>query len=207
MEPMSKTGHRVLADFVISAVSERDFPRDGSPEIVFAGRSNVGKSSLINRLADQKSLARTSSTPGKTQTINFYRLNGSFYFVDLPGFGYAKAGKAASREWKRAVEQYFRSRAVIALVVHLVDARLAPTPLDLELAEWLQHLDIPRITVGTKADKLSGNGRVNQMRVISATLGGEPVIFSSALTGLGCTEIWHRVVEATHSRNVSPESP
>lgn len=202
---MSKTGHRVLAEFVISAVAERDFPRDGSPEIVFAGRSNVGKSCLINRLAGQKSLARTSSTPGKTQTINFYRLNGAFYFVDLPGFGYAKTGKTASREWKRAIEQYFRDRPVIALVVHLVDARLAPTPLDLELADWLDQLGIPRITVGTKADKLSGNGRANQTRVISAALGA--VTLSSAVTGMGCTEIWHRVVEAAHSRKVSPESP
>jgi GTP-binding protein len=204
---MSRTGHRVLAEFVISAVSGRDFPRDGIPEIVFAGRSNVGKSSLINRLAGQQSLARTSSTPGKTQTINFYRLNRAFYFVDLPGFGYAKAGKAASRQWKRAIEQYFRDRPVIAVVVQLVDARLAPTPLDLELAEWLDKLGIPRITVGTKADKLSGNGRSTQLRVISSALGGGPVILSSAVTGMGCSEIWNRVVDAARNSDVSPESP
>lgn len=196
-----------MAEFVISAVSERDFPRDGLREIVFAGRSNVGKSSLINRLVGQKSLARTSSTPGKTQTINFYRLNRAFYFVDLPGFGYAKAGKATSRQWKRAVEQYFRDRKAIAVVVHLVDARLAPTPLDIELADWLDGLGIPRITVGTKADKLSGNGRSTQVRVISSALGGGPVIMSSAETGMGCSEIWNRTADAARSSEVSPGSP
>ncbi len=204
---MSRSGHRVLAEFVISAVAERDFPRDGLPEIVIAGRSNVGKSSLINELTGQRNLARISSTPGKTQTINFYRLNRAFYFVDLPGFGYAKAGKAVSRQWKRAVEEYFRDRPAIAAVIHLVDARLAPTPLDLELAAWLDQLGIPRITVGTKADKLSGNGRPAQMRVISAALGGGPVIMSSAVTGMGCSEIWTRAVEAARSRGSSPVSP
>jgi GTP-binding protein len=185
-----------IAEFVVSALSERDFPRDGLPEIVIAGRSNVGKSSLINRLVKNNKLARTSSTPGKTQSINFYRLRGAFFLVDLPGFGYARAGKAASRQWKKCVENYFRNRTTIALVLHLIDARMAPTPLDLELANWLKQLGIARMNVATKADKLSGNGQVTQLRIISDALGGEPVTLSSALTGMGCNEIWNRIVDS-----------
>jgi len=186
----------ILAEFIVSAFAERDFPRGGIPEVVIAGRSNVGKSSLINRLAEKKGLARISATPGKTQSINFYRFERTFFLVDLPGFGYARAGKAESQKWKRLVEQYFRDRQTITLVIQLVDARIPPTGLDLELAEWLNHLNIPRLVVATKADKLSGNERVVQSRVISNTLGGQPVILSSAVTGAGCKEIWKRVTEA-----------
>jgi GTP-binding protein len=193
------SGRRLEAEFVVSAVTQRDFPREGIAEVVLAGRSNVGKSSLINRLAGQRSLARTSATPGKTQSINFYRLNRSFFFVDLPGFGYAKVGKTASRQWRQLVEQYFRERPAIALVLQLVDARMPPTPLDVELADWLDHLEIPRMVVATKADKLSGNQRTVQARVLSDAFGGGPVIMSSAVTGMGCNEIWNRVTEATRS--------
>ncbi len=198
----------VSAEFVVSAFSERDFPRDGLPEVVLAGRSNVGKSSLINRLTGQTGLARTSSTPGKTQSVNFYRLERSYFFVDLPGFGYAKAGKNASRQWRRLTDKYFRDRSAIVLVLQLVDARMPPTPLDIELADWLDHLGIPRLTVATKADKLSGNGRAAQLRVISAALGGGPAIMSSAVTGMGCDELWKRVVEAARRSPVPaiPES-
>ncbi len=185
------------AEFVVSAFSECDFPREGIPEVVFAGRSNVGKSSLINRLAGIRSLARTSSVPGKTQSINFYRLDKSFLLVDLPGFGYAKAGKAASRKWKRLVEQYFRDRPSIALTIQLVDARMLPTKLDVELANWLEHLNIPRIVVATKADKLSGNQKAVQPRMIAGVLGGGQVFLSSAMTGEGCKEIWRVVTQAT----------
>ncbi len=191
----------IHSEFVISAFSERDFPREGIPEVVLAGRSNVGKSSLINRLAANKGLARTSSTPGKTQSINFYRFERAFFLVDLPGFGYAKAGRTESRKWKRLIEQYFRDRPTISLVIHLVDARMPPTVLDLELAEWLDHLSIPRLIVATKSDKLSGNKRSAQSQVISSTFGGGPVILSSAVTGMGCTEVWQRVTEAIRMRS------
>ncbi len=185
----------IHSEFVISAFSERDFPREGIPEVVLAGRSNVGKSSLINRLAGNRSLARISSTPGKTQSINFYRFEKDFFLVDLPGFGYAKAGRVASRKWKRLSEQYFRDRPAILLVIQLVDARIPPTALDLELAEWLDHLNIPRLIVATKSDKLSGNQKAAQSQAISSTFGGGPVILSSAVTGVGCTEVWKRVTE------------
>jgi GTP-binding protein len=188
------------AEFVAYAVKEHDFPREGIPEIVLAGRSNVGKSSLINKLAGKKGLARTSSTPGKTQSINFYRFGGAFYLVDLPGFGYAKAGKTVSRSWSRLIEQYFRVRSTIRLVIHLLDSRLEPTRLDLELEGWLSELKMPRLIIAIKADKLSGNEKAVQQRVISAAFHGEPVIMASAVTGIGCNEIWNRVVEATRGR-------
>jgi GTP-binding protein len=188
------------AEFAACAVTERDFPREGTPEIVLAGRSNVGKSSLINRLAGQKGLARTSSTPGKTQSVNFYGFGGAFYLVDLPGYGYAKAGKAASRKWSRLIDQYFRVRPAIRLVIHIVDSRLEPTRLDLELERWLDELRIPRLIVAAKADKLSGNEKAVQQRLLSTAFHGETVIMASSVTGVGCNEIWNRVVEATQRR-------
>jgi len=187
----------VQAEFVVSAVSQNDFPREGIPEVVFAGRSNVGKSSLINRLTGNSKLARTSATPGKTQTINFYRINGGFFFVDLPGYGYAKAGKQVVQQWKKLVEQYFRSRSAIVLVVQLVDSRMPPTNLDHRLFEWIRELNLPQLLVATKSDKLSNNQRGALTRAISNSLGGQSVVMSSAETGTGCKEIWKRVLQAT----------
>jgi GTP-binding protein len=186
----------IQAEFVISAVSESDFPHEGIPEIVFAGRSNVGKSSLINRLVGNAKLARTSNTPGKTQSINFYRINGAFFFVDLPGYGYAKAGKFAVQQWKKLIELYFGNRSTIVLVIQLVDSRMPPTSLDLRLSEWLAKLKIPRMLVATKSDKLSNNQRAASMRVISNSPGAQSVVISSAETGSGCKEIWKRVLQA-----------
>jgi GTP-binding protein len=187
----------IQAEFVISAVSMRDFPKEEIPEVVFAGRSNVGKSSLINRLAGKSKLARTSATPGKTQSINFYRINNAFFFVDLPGFGYAKAGKFAIEQWKKLIEQYFHSRSTIALVVQLVDSRMPPTSLDHRLSEWLAGLGVPHMLIATKSDKLSNNQRGASMRIISNSLGGQSVVMSSAETGDGCKEIWNRMLQAT----------
>jgi len=190
------------AEFVISAVSERDFPRAAVPEIVFAGRSNVGKSSLINRLTGNRKLARTSSTPGKTQTINFYRIENSFFFVDLPGFGYARAGKSAIEQWKKLIERYFQVRRRIALAVQLVDSRMPPTDMDLQLAEWLDALEVARLAVATKSDKLSGNQKARQLREISQSLKNQDVVMSSAETGDGCREIWRRIMdEVTRSKS------
>jgi len=188
------------AEFIISAVTERDFPREGIPEVVFAGRSNAGKSSLINRLAGDRKLARISAMPGKTQSINFYRFDRRFFFADLPGYGYTKIGKAASRHWKHLIELYFRDRPVIALAVQLVDARMLPTELDLELAEWLDSLEIPRLIVATKADKLSHSQQIAQSVSISNAFGGGPVIFTSSVSGAGCKEIWSRISEAVRNR-------
>lgn len=186
----------IQAEFVTSAVSARDFPHGGIPEIVFAGRSNVGKSSMINRLAGKSKLARTSATPGKTQSINFYRINNTFYFVDLPGYGYAKAAKSAVQKWKNLIEQYFENRSAIALVVQLVDSRMPPTSLDFQLAEWLKERNIPRMIVATKSDKLSNNQKVASMRIFEKSFGAQSVIMSSAETGEGYKEIWKRVMLA-----------
>ncbi|MBN2319028.1 MAG: YihA family ribosome biogenesis GTP-binding protein [Acidobacteria bacterium] len=187
----------VQAEFVISAFSEREFPREGIPEVVFAGRSNVGKSSLINRLAGHGKLARTSSTPGKTQSINYYRLNRTFFFVDLPGFGYAKAGKFAVRKWKDLIERYFHKQSTIALVIQLVDSRMPPTGTDIQLSEWLDELQLPRIVVATKSDKLSNNQKSLQSRLLTRSMGGRSCVMSSAKTGEGCREIWKQVQQAT----------
>jgi GTP-binding protein len=195
----------IPAVFVKSAVSERDFPHEGIPAVVIAGRSNVGKSSLINRLTGNEKLARTSSTPGKTQSINFYCLNRSFFFVDLPGFGYAKAGKQAVRRWKDLIEKYFQKHSTIVLVIQLVDSRMPPTDMDLQLSDWLETLELPRMVVATKSDKLSNNQKGLQSRLISDSLGGQFVVMSSAKTGAGCKEIWERVLKATAVNESSRE--
>ena len=167
--------------------------------MVFAGRSNVGKSSLINRLTGNRKLARTSSTPGKTQSINFYRIDNAFFFVDLPGFGYAKAKKSDMDQWKRLIDRYFHNRYsdnTIALTVQLVDSRMPPTAMDLQLAEWLDSLEMPRLVVATKSDKLSNNQKVKQLHEISESLNNQDVMMSSAETGAGCREIWNRIMTA-----------
>jgi GTP-binding protein len=189
---------QIQVEFLACAFSQRDFPRAEAPEIVLAGRSNVGKSSLINQLVGKRGIARTSSSPGKTRSINFYRCRNSFLLVDLPGFGYAK-GRSGSREWKMLVEQYFTRGPAVALVIHLVDSRMPPTALDVQFAEWLASLEIPRLVVATKADKLSGNQRVVQLRAIREVFPEGPVLFASAVTGMGCKEIWNRVVEAAQN--------
>ena len=189
----------VQADFIISSVSERGFPQEELPEIVFAGRSNVGKSSLINRLVGKKNLARTSSMPGRTQSINFYRIDDSFFFVDLPGFGYSKAGKSASAQWKKLIERYFHVRRAIAITVQLVDSRMRPTAMDLQLAEWLDALETPRLVAATKSDKLSNNQKVMQLRAISESFENQNIIMSSAETGTGCREIWNRITAAAEA--------
>jgi GTP-binding protein len=187
----------IQSEFIISAVSERDFPQEEIPDVVFAGRSNVGKSSLINRLAGKLNLARTSSTPGKTQSINFYRINNSFFFVDLPGYGYAKTGKQAIQQWKRLIECYFYKRANIVLAIQLVDSRILPTNSDIQMAEWLESLELPRMFVATKTDKLSNSQKNVQFRAFSKSFEGHPVIMSSVQSGAGCKEIWQQILLAT----------
>jgi len=186
----------IQAEFVKSAFSEQDFPAEGIPEVIFTGRSNVGKSSLINKLVGNKKLARTSSTPGKTQSINYYRLNGTFFLVDLPGFGYAKAGKFAIQKWKDLIETYFHKQTTIALVIQLVDSRMQPTEMDSRLSEWLDDLKLPRIVVATKSDKLSKSKKIQALHLISSSMGDQPVVMTSAKTGEGCREIWNQVQQA-----------
>lgn len=180
------------AEFIRSAHGSGDYLRDGRPEIAFAGRSNVGKSSLLNRLLGRKALARTSSTPGRTQAVNYFLVNRRFYFVDLPGYGYAKAGKEARREWAARVEGYFREEPPEAVVL-LVDGKVGATPLDLQAYQYLSGLGAAIIVVATKIDKVSRSRRASAIRDVRQTLGLEeaiPVIPVSAESGEGIKELW-----------------
>ena len=162
--------------------------------MVFLGRSNVGKSSLINRLLGTKGLARTSSQPGRTQSVNFYRVNEAWHFVDLPGYGYARVPEAVRQAWRPMVEGYLRrrqERIVLALLV--IDSRHEPGRLDLTMLDWLDNERIDYLIVATKADKLSGNGKDKAKRVLKEQLDGSPLtepILVSATTGLGMKPVW-----------------
>jgi GTP-binding protein len=166
--------------------------RDGRPEIAFVGRSNVGKSSLLNRLLGRKGLARTSQTPGRTQAVNYFLVNRRFYFVDLPGYGYAKAGKEARREWAARVEGYFREAPPDAVVL-LVDGKVGATPLDVQAYEYLSTLETALIVAATKVDKVSRGKWASAVKEVRKTLGLEeevPVIPVSAHSGDGIKELW-----------------
>ena len=181
-----------------------DEPRPLGGDIVFLGRSNVGKSSLINGLLGVKGLARTSSTPGRTQTVNFYSVNRAHFFVDLPGYGYARAPKSVREQWGPMVESFLeRRRTTIALAIVLLDARHEPSDLDRTMLTWLVDRDIPRIVVGVKSDKLSGNDRSKADRGLrlafpTADDGVAPFLVS-AVSGLGMKQLWHHVDAALAS--------
>lgn len=158
------------AEFLKSALKPDDLPRDMRPECAFVGRSNVGKSSLLNTLLGRKSLAKTSSTPGKTQTLNFYDINGSLYFVDLPGYGFAKVPIALKEQWNYYMLRYLQEREQLKLVVMLVDARHKPSPLDVNMLEILDEAEVPTLIVATKVDKLKQSERVACLAEIRETL-------------------------------------
>lgn len=181
------------AEITISAVGPKQYPQDARPEIALAGRSNVGKSSLINRLINRKSLARTSSKPGKTQTLNFYLINQSFYFVDLPGYGFAKVSKQAQAEWGRMIEHYLSVRQNLKCVIQLVDLRHPPSENDVIMFQWLKHYDIPIIIAATKADKISRGKRPQHAKAIGQQLQAgpdEPLVIFSAESGEGKDVLW-----------------
>ena len=181
------------ADFVKSANRPDQYPADRRPEIAFVGRSNVGKSSLMNVLLGRKGLAKTSSTPGKTQMVNFFDVNGKVYFVDLPGYGFAKVPPSVKEEWGKVMTAYLREREHLGLVIHLVDARHKPTALDLDMLELLDAAEVPTLVVATKADKLK-RGALNQsLRTIRATLelDDEALILPvSSQTRDGIKDLW-----------------
>ena len=187
------------AEFVGGAVGEEGSPVDGLPEVAFAGRSNVGKSSLINRLVQRRKLAFTSSTPGRTQQLNYYRVNGRLYLVDLPGYGYVRGGLDLRRTLGRLIETYLASRAALQAVVLLIDARHGPTELDLQMVATLKTGGRPFLLVLTKADKLS---RARLERQISR-LEGEghladlPYLPFSSETGLGRGDLLEWIEEVT----------
>ena len=141
-------------EMVISAVRPNQYPEDGYPEFALAGRSNVGKSSFINKMIGRKSLARISSKPGKTQTLNFYKIEEQLFFVDVPGYGYAKVSKSEREAWGKMIEEYFTSREILKAVVQIVDLRHEPTDDDCMMYDFLKHYNIPCIIIATKADKV-----------------------------------------------------
>ncbi len=183
------------AEFTASAASAKGYPPAGLPEVVLIGRSNVGKSSLINCLVNRRKLARTSGTPGKTQTVNFYCINRAFYLVDLPGFGYAKVPRSVRKAWGPMVDRYMASGRRVAGALVVLDIRRTPGEAEQGLYEWLESLGVNVLTVLTKADKFSQSRRAARLREIKALLpGAEPVVFS-AKTGLGKAALWKRIEE------------
>jgi GTP-binding protein len=184
------------ADFIKSAVKSKDFPPAELPEVAFVGRSNVGKSSLINVLSGRKALVRTSSTPGRTQLINFFDINGILTLVDLPGYGYAKAPPDVRKQWGPMIETYLAKRENLKTVVLILDIRRIPSDGDLEMLGWLQRYNIPPIIVLTKCDKLSKNERAKQTALISAAISRDKSLMLpfSALSKDGRAEIWTEIL-------------
>ncbi len=180
------------ADFVKSAVKPSHYPPAILPEIAFSGRSNVGKSSLINTLVNRKRLVKTSSTPGRTQLINFFDINNAFSFVDLPGFGYARVPESIKRTWGPMVEAYLSTRKTLKGVVLIMDIRRIPGAQELEFIEWLRYYTIPSILILTKADKLSKSKQMNQHIAITKILGVDrnDLILFSAKSRMGKDATW-----------------
>jgi GTP-binding protein len=184
------------AEIVISAVSQQQYPNDQLPEIALAGRSNVGKSSFINTLINRKNLARTSSKPGKTQTLNFYKINDAFYFVDVPGYGYAKVSKKERQKWGKMMEDYFTKRSSLKAVLLITDIRHEPTDDDLQMYGFLKYYKLPVIIIGTKLDKVPKNKRayhVKRTEVSFQLEAGDMLIPFSAETGENKDGAWSSI--------------
>ena len=180
------------AELETVAVIKNQYPEDNTAEIAFAGRSNVGKSSLLNLLTNRRSLARVSGNPGKTRTINFYRINDAFRIVDLPGYGYAKLSKSVTENWGAMMEAYFQNRQGLKKVVQLVDIRHAPSAQDQQMYDYLRHYGLDGIVVATKADKVSRNELQKCIKTIRQTLklGSEDLVIPvSALKKTGYEEL------------------
>ena len=191
------------AEFLKSALKESDWPRDRKGEIAFLGRSNVGKSSLINSLLGVRSLARTSRTPGRTRALNFFLINNEFRFVDLPGFGYARAAKHLKKSWGEAATEYLAKRDQLVLSIQLVDSRHEPTHQDLQLHDWLRHHRKPHLIVATKSDKLSNNELHKNLDRARQLLASE-VVAHSANTRRGHDEIWSTIEKSLKSYIIDP---
>ncbi|GEK58070.1 YihA family ribosome biogenesis GTP-binding protein [Marinococcus halophilus] len=184
------------SELVISAVSPKQYPEGGLPEIALAGRSNVGKSSFINSLLARKNLARTSSKPGKTRTLNFYNIEDRFLFVDVPGYGYAKVSKSERAAWGEMMEEYLKSRDVLKAAFLIIDFRHEPTKDDIAMYDYLKFHELPVVIIATKADKITKNKRPRHLKRVKETLNlkseDQTVVFS-AETAQGKDEAWRAI--------------
>jgi GTP-binding protein len=189
------------AEFIKSAFAESDWPADGKLEVAFLGRSNVGKSSLMNSLLGVRGLARTSSTPGRTQSLNFFLINERFRFVDLPGYGYARAPKTIKAAWGVAAETYLAKREQLVLSIHIVDSRHEPSKQDLQLHEWLTHQQKPHLIIATKSDKLSNNELRKNINRAERALNVERILIYSATTKRGRNEVWSAIEKSLKKLN------
>lgn len=190
------------AEYVTSGVNENSYPKEGLPEIAFIGRSNVGKSSLINALLNRKSLARTSSHPGKTRNANFYLINNEFYLVDLPGYGYAQVAQSERLRFQRMVADYLAKRRPLKLIIHLIDFRHPPTALDMKMHDFLVGTSTPKLVVANKLDKVAkSKWEVHRKAILAALPGLHPaaLLLFSAETKQGVTELWDIISANLHS--------
>ncbi|HLQ83514.1 MAG TPA: ribosome biogenesis GTP-binding protein YihA/YsxC [Pseudogracilibacillus sp.] len=186
------------AEIITSAAKKEQYPRTNLKEIALAGRSNVGKSSFINKIINRRNLVRTSSKPGKTQTLNFYNINDVLCFVDVPGYGYAKVPKTEKEKWARMMEEYFETRENLGLVMLIVDLRHNPTQDDFNMYHYIKHFDIPVIVVATKADKVKKSMKqknINQIKIKLDIDLNDPVIAFSSETGEGKDLIWRHLTQ------------
>ena len=186
------------AEFIISAASPKDFPKNQLPQIIFAGKSNVGKSSVINRLLNRKNFARVGASPGKTTHINFFMIDKRLYLVDLPGYGYAKVSQAERKRWGKLIDEYFSQEKSVDLGIFIVDARHKPTADDQIMANWFQQTGVPYCVVANKADKLKKSQYDAAISLIAETLGidEDAVVLFSAEKGQGKDELLRRIFDA-----------
>jgi len=186
------------AEFIGSFPSINQLPAKRLPEVAFSGRSNVGKSSIINCLVNRKKLALTSSTPGKTRLLNYYCVNDAFYLVDLPGFGYAKVAQQERQAWKKLIESFFTNSNFLKGVIHIIDSRHGLTKLDQDMVDWLSHLKMPLLIVATKTDKLprsKANLMLENIAKQAGGLGVSGITPFSAITKLGRDQVWKAIVQ------------
>jgi len=186
----------VSAEFLTGAVSYQQYPDSVCPELAFVGRSNVGKSSLINSLLNRKKLVKTSQIPGKTQEINFFKVNNDFIFADLPGYGFAKVPQSVQKCWRKMIEDYLLKRETLLAVIFIIDLRRNPSPLDLDLQRWLEARGVEYLLVGTKVDKLSQSEikkQVDRLNEAYFDSGKSELLIYSSKSSRGRKELWNKI--------------